>query len=82
MNLTSNNRSAFRLGKKSSGQTINDALRITLNATNMGVYCTLRDLLIFVSTEGPNNFFMKMEYSHNGDETVFTEINYHWLISG
>lgn len=82
MNLTSNNRSAFRLGKKSSGQTINDALRITLNATNMGIYCALRDLLIFVSTGGPNRFFMKMEYSLKSDETVFTEINYHWLLDG
>lgn len=25
---------------------------------------------------------MKMEYSYKGDETVFMEINYHWLISG
>lgn len=82
MNLTSNNRSAFLLGKKSSGQTINDALRITLNATNMGVYCALRDLLIFVSTGGLNRFFMKMEYSLKSDETVFTEINYHWLLDG
>ena len=82
MNLTSNNRSAFHLGKKLSGQTINDALRITLNATNMGVYCALRDLLIFVSTNGSNDFFMKMEYSHKSDETVFTEINYHWLLHG
>ena len=82
MNLTSNNRSTFYLGKKLSGQTINDALRITLNATNMGVYCALRDLLIFVSTLGPNRFFMKMEYSHKSDETVFTEINYHWLLEG
>lgn len=82
MNLTSNIRSVFYLGKKSSGQTINDALRITLNATNMGVYCALRELLISVSTGGPNDFFMKMEYSHKGDETVFTEINYHWWLSG
>ena len=82
MNLTSNNWSAFHLGKKSSGQTINDALRITLNATNMGVYCALRELLISVSTGGLNDFFMKMEYSHKGDETVFTEINYHWRLSG
>ena len=82
MNLTSNDRSAFYLGKKSSGQTVNDALRITLNATNMGVYCALRELLILVSTNGVNDFFMKMEYSHNGDETVFTEINYHSRISG
>ena len=82
MNLTSNNRSRFDLGKKSSGQTINDALRITLNATNMGVYCTLRDLLILVNTRGPNDFFMKMEYSRKSDETVFTEINYHWKLSG
>lgn len=82
MNLTSNSRTAFYLGNKSSGQTINDALRITLNATNMGVYCALRDLLIYVSTGGLNDFFMKMEYSHKGDETVFTEINYHWSLSG
>lgn len=82
MNLTSNNRSKFDLGKKSSGQTINDALRITLNATNMGVYCALRDLLILVTTRGPNDFFMKMEYSRKSDETVFTEINYHWQLTG
>lgn len=82
MNLTSNNRTAFYFGKKSSGQTINDALRITLNATNMSVYCALRELLIFVSTGGPNDFFMKMEYSHKSDETVFTEINYRWSLSG
>lgn len=82
MNLTSNNRTAFYFGKKSSGQTISDALRITLNATNMGVYCALRELLILVSTGGLNGFFMKMEYSHKGDETVFTEINYQWPLSG
>lgn len=82
MNLTSNVRSIFYLGKKSSGQTINDALRITLNATNMGVYCALRELLMSVSTGGPNDFFMKMEYSHKSDETVFTEINYHWRLAG
>lgn len=56
-NLTSNLRSTFYLGKKSSEQTINDALRITLNATNMNIYCALRDLLILVSTQGPNPFF-------------------------
>lgn len=81
-NLTSNLRSTFYLGKKSSEQTINDALRITLNATNMNIYCALRDLLILVSTQGPNPFFMKMEYSHKGNETVFTEIDYQWALSG
>lgn len=81
-NLTSNERSVFYLGKKSSGQTINDALRITLNATNMNIYCALRDLLIFVSTQGSNHFLMKMEYSHKGSETVFTEVNYQWELNG
>lgn len=72
--VSKTNGTQFYLGKKASSQTINDALRITLSATAMGVYCNLMDLLIQVSTNSKNPFLLKMEYSKIGEPENFIQV--------
>lgn len=62
------------LGKRTSGTTaITDALRITLNATNCGVYTIGRTLLINFSTAGATGCKVKVETSTIGAPTTFTD---------
>lgn len=61
-------------GARSSGNTANDKLRITLNAGNMGVYTRLRKLLINVTTNYSTGANVIIEKALNSDLTTFTEI--------
>ena len=62
------------LGKRTSGVTATtDALRITLNATNCGVYTTGRALLINFTTGGATGSKVKIETSTIGAPTTFTD---------
>ena len=62
------------LGKRTSGiTTITDALRITLNATNCGVYTIGRTLLINFTTDGATGCKVKVETSTIGEPTTFTD---------
>lgn len=62
------------LGKRTSGTTaITDALRITLNAINCGVYTMGRTLLINFSTAGATGCKVKVETSTIGAPTTFTD---------
>lgn len=64
----------FSLGKRTSGITATtDALRITLNATNCGIYTTGRTLLINFRTGGARRCKVKVETSTNGAPTTFTD---------
>lgn len=62
------------LGKRTSGPTaITDALRITLNATNCGIYTIGRTLLINFTTAGATGCKVKVETSTIGAPTTFTD---------
>lgn len=62
------------LGKHTSGTTATtDALRITLNATNCGVYTVGRTLLINFTTDGATGSKVKIETSTIGAPTTFTD---------
>ena len=62
------------LGKNTSGTTATtDALRITLNATNCGVYTIGRTLLINFMTAGATGCKVKIETSNIGASTTFTD---------
>ena len=67
--LVSNIGSMFYLGGRSTGSTANDRLRITLAATAMGVYMTVKKLLIEVSTDGASGTAVTVEYCSNDAPT-------------
>ena len=52
--ITDGNGGNFRIGDPVSGTkaTVNDQLRITLNATGMGIYTKINKLFLYVSTNG------------------------------
>ena len=63
------------LGKRTSGTTaITDALRITLNASNCGVYTVGRTLLINFTSAGATGCKVKVETSTIGAPTTFTDL--------
>ena len=64
---------SFVIGSHTSGITINDKLRITLNATDMGVYTRLQKLLINVSTNNASGSFVYVETANKGSEQTFSE---------
>lgn len=64
----------FYLGKRTSGTTATtDALRITLNATNCGVYTIGRTLLINFTTAGATECKVKVETSTIDAPATFTD---------
>lgn len=71
----------FFIGKKTTGITINDKLRITLNATNMGVYTILRKLLFNINTNGATGSNVIIERAFKGSETTFRDLGT-YTISG
>ena len=79
--LVSNLSSWYGIGGNPSTVTVNDKLRITLNARSMGVYTSLKKLLIDVNTNGAAGSYVKIEHSAYGSETVFGEVGT-YLISG
>ena len=71
--LVSNIGSMFYLGGRSTGSTANDRLRITLAATAMGVYMTVKKLLIYVRTDGASGTAVTVEYCSNADVNYSTK---------
>lgn len=74
VNLVSGIGSTYYIGARSSSTTVNDKLRITLNATNMGVYTRLRKLLINISTSYATGSNVIIEKAMKGSETTFTTV--------
>ena len=66
--------SSHSIGGHSSGVTINDKLRITLDATAMGVYTSCKKVLINLSTNGANGSNVIIEKSLKGSPTTFTSV--------
>ena len=63
---------SYYLGKKTTAQVATkDLLRITLNAPNMGIYCTAKNLLIYIADNGGTNCYVNIEYSTRATSTVF-----------
>ncbi len=64
------------VGKRSGKNvnTVNDKLRVTLNAANMGVYTKLQKLLINITTSYAKNCTVKIEKANIGSETTFSTI--------
>ncbi len=74
VNLVSGNGNTYYIGARSSSTTVNDKLRITLNATNMGLYTRLRKLLINISTNYATGSNVIIEKSMKGSESTYTTI--------
>ena len=75
INLISGIGSSIKLGKKSSGITNADTLRITLSASQLGIYTRLRKILVNVSiTTGIKTPQVKVEKSTIGAPDTFTEL--------
>ena len=65
----------FILGKGISTKSLpSDMLRITMDATEMGFYTSCKSLLINISTNGSNNFRVKVEKSMKGSVDTFTTL--------
>lgn len=71
VNLVSGNGTTYYIGGRSSGTTVNDKLRVTLDATAMGVYTQLRKLLLNISTSYATGSNVVVEYSNKGTATTF-----------
>lgn len=81
VSLVSGNGSSYTIGAKTTGVTLNDKLRVTLNATAMGVYTKARKLLLNISTSGATGSYVIVETSKKGSETTFTQVG-RYNISG
>lgn len=58
----------------SDSATVNDKLRITLDATTMGVYTGLRKLLILISTNGATGCNVNIEKSLKADPSTYEQV--------
>lgn len=74
VNLVSGIGTEYYIGARSTSTTINDKLRITLNATSMGLYTRLRKLLIYISTNNATGSNVIVEKSMKGSESTYTTI--------
>lgn len=74
VNLVSGIGSAYYIGARSSSTTVNDKLRITLNATNMGLYTRLRKLLINISTNYATGSNVTVERAMKGSESTYVTV--------
>lgn len=74
INLVSGNGNTYYIGARSISTTVNDKLRITLNATNMGLYTRLQKILINISTSYATGSNVIIEKAMKGSETTFTTV--------
>lgn len=74
VNLVSGIGSTYYIGARSSATTVNDKLRITLNATNMGLYTRLQKLLINITTSYATGSNVIIEKSMKGSESTYTTV--------
>jgi hypothetical protein len=74
VNLVSGIGSTYYIGARSSATTVNDKLRITLNATNMGLYTRLKKLLINITTNYSTGSNVIIEKAMKGSESTYTTV--------
>lgn len=74
INLVSGIGQNYYIGARSTSTTVNDKLRITLNATNMGIYTRLQKLLLNISTNYASGSNVTIERAMKGSETTFTKM--------
>jgi hypothetical protein len=73
----------FKMGKGlSSLSSANDALRITMDASNMGLYTRCKCILLNVSENGNTNYRVKVETSLKGSPDTYTTIIENQRITG
>ena len=69
---------AFILGKKQEGQvgsgSVQDKLRITMDANAMGVYFRIKRLLVSVSTNGASGLHVDIEKATIGAPDTFVSV--------
>ena len=71
INLVSGLGSRFNIGGKTSGITVNDQLRVTINATDCGVYTQAERIYINIGSYEARGCSVKLEYSKKGSESTF-----------
>ena len=75
INLVSGIGSEYSIGgRNSTANTVNDQLRVTLNASDMGIYTQPRKLLLNISTNYAKGSKVKVEYATKGAPTTFTTL--------
>ena len=79
VNLVSGISKYLYLGGVSNSMSTAYQLRITLNATNMGIYTRARKLLINVSDSGVGGLQVKVEKAMKGSETTFATVGTYGL---
>lgn len=79
INLVSGIGSRYYIGARETSTTVNDKLRITLNATNMGLYVNLKKLLINISTTHATGSNVIVERALKGSETTYKTIATHQI---
>jgi hypothetical protein len=73
----------FKMGKGlSSLSSANDALRITMDASNMGLYTRCKSILLNVSENGNTNYRVKVETSIKSSPDTYTTIIENQRITG
>lgn len=72
INLVSGIGGNYIVGARNTGNTVNDKLRVTLHATNMGVYTQPRKLLLNIGTSYASNCTVTLEYATKGNQTSFS----------
>ena len=65
---------AYFIGKHTTNDTVtvNDKLRITINASTCGFYTKLKKILIYVSTNGARGAYVELQKSYQGTETSWS----------
>lgn len=75
INLMSDIGQNFYIGGSASATVTTDCkLRITLNATSMGLYTLLKKILVNISTNGASNCSVIIESSNKGSETTWSTL--------
>lgn len=77
--LVSNIGNTFYIGARSTGNTVNDQLRITLTAGSMGLYTALKKLLINISTNYATGSRVKIERAMKGSTTTYVDMGTYGL---
>lgn len=72
--LVSGHGSALFVGGHNSGVTIKDKVRVTLDATTMGVHTRCQKVLLNISTSGASGSNVTIEKSMKGSTTTFTNV--------
>lgn len=79
INLVSGLGQTYNIGARSTGNTVNDKLRVTLIGGTMGVYTVLRKLLLNISTNYATGCNVKIEYSMYTSQDTFNTLGTYTL---